>query len=68
MSFTCKKCGATENGKNLDALWYHLQHAGEFLHFCCRGHVIEYLAPELQQAVGVRQWIPTPEENDRMSQ
>lgn len=66
--YTCTKCGAIEKGAGLTPQWYHLQYDGQFMHFCCRTHVIEYLAPELQHAVVVKQWVPTPEETERMGQ
>lgn len=70
MRQTCTKCGATEQGSDeLNALWYHVQHKGEYMDFCCRLHLIHHLAPELKQAVVIEQWVPTTQEEiDRMSQ
>jgi len=36
--------------------------------FCSRQCLIEFMAPELKQAVVVKQWIPTPEDEERMHQ
>lgn len=36
--------------------------------FCSRLCVVEFIAPEIKQAVVVSQWVPTPEEEARMSQ
>lgn len=36
--------------------------------FCSRLCLIDGMAPELNQAVSVKQWIPTPEEEERMRQ
>jgi len=38
------------------------------LSFCSRIHLVEFVAPELKQAVVVKQWVPTPEEVERMRQ
>jgi hypothetical protein len=36
--------------------------------FCGKVHLIEWIAPELKNACVPRQWIPTPEAEERMSQ
>jgi len=36
--------------------------------FCSRLCLVEYAAPELKQAIAIKQWIPTPEEEARMSE
>lgn len=36
--------------------------------FCCKAHLVEFVAPELQKAVVVKQWVPTPEEEKKMSE
>jgi hypothetical protein len=36
--------------------------------FCSRRCLIEFVAPELKQAVVVSQWVPTEEETARMSE
>lgn len=38
------------------------------LQFCSRVHLVEFIAPELNKACSPRQWIPTPEEEERMAQ
>lgn len=38
------------------------------LHFCSRVHLVEYIAPELNKAVSVKQWVPTDDEAARMSE
>jgi len=42
--------------------------AGAEKHYCSRGCLVEAVAPELKQAVSPKQWIPTPEEEERMAQ
>jgi hypothetical protein len=60
----CVKCG-----RAYDALpWYIVAYRNEIFHFCSRQCLIEHFAPELKQAVVVKQWIPTPEDEERMHQ
>ena len=74
------KCGVQLNGSVkcdhcgewIMQVVYHLEVGNDVScydkNFCCRSHLIEYIAPELKQAVVVKQWIPTPEDEERMSQ
>ena len=43
--------------------WYHLvqRHATAF---CSRRCLVEFIAPELNKAVAVKQWVPTEEEEE----
>lgn len=60
----CSKCGkATE-----PVPWYHLSFGNDRHRFCSRICLVEFIAPELSKVAVVRQWIPTPEEEARMSQ
>lgn len=59
----CDKCG-----KQGDDLWYHVSHNNTINAFCSRRCLVEFIAPELIKAVVVKQWIPTEEEKERMSQ
>jgi len=36
--------------------------------FCSRACLIEFTAPRIKEAVSVKQWVPTPEEEERMRQ
>lgn len=38
------------------------------LWFCSKVHLVEFIAPELNRACVPRQWIPTPEDVERMMQ
>ena len=38
------------------------------LAFCSRVHLVEFIAPELSKAIAVKQWVPTPDEEARMTQ
>lgn len=60
----CDKCGCAYN----ETLWYHLARGIETHHFCSRICLVEFIAPELSKAVAVKQWVPTEEETERMSQ
>jgi hypothetical protein len=60
----CDKCG-----KPSDELpWYHVTRNDERHAFCSRRCLVEFIAPELTKAVVVKQWVPTPEEERRMSE
>ena len=60
----CAKCGNTQKPESA----YELRGPEGDHAFCSRACLIEYIAPELKQAVVVKQWIPTPEDEERMSQ
>ena len=60
----CSKCGIP--GDELP--WYMVAYRGEAHHFCSRRCLVEFFAPELKQAVVVKQWVPTQEEEERMRQ
>ena len=60
----CSKCGCVPD----DLPWYHLRRNNEYHRFCSRRCLIEFIAPELSKAIVVKQWIPTPEEEARMSE
>jgi len=60
----CAQCG-----KPPEAFpWYHLSYNNERHHFCSRICLIDFMAPEVKKAIVVKQWIPTPEEEERMRQ
>jgi hypothetical protein len=48
-----------------DEVSYNVERSG---HFCSRLCVVRFIAPELSEAVVVKQWVPTPEEEERMRQ
>ena len=60
----CSKCGCAPDGTS----WFHLSRNAETHRFCSRRCLVEFVAPELAKAIVVQQWIPTPEEAERMSQ
>jgi hypothetical protein len=67
--YVCCKCGSKPESTPLfDISWYHVDHGGVVQHFCSRRCLVEFIAPELNKAVAVRQWVPTPEEERRMSE
>jgi len=63
----CDKCGT-----EIKEVCFHLEVdvSGDAIKtdFCSRACLIEFTAPELKQAVVVRQWVPTEEETARMSE
>ena len=66
--YTCAKCGIRQRSATYaGSLWYHVSQAGNLHHFCSRGCVVEFFGPELKQAVVVKQWVPTQEEERKMS-
>lgn len=64
----CYKCKKDSGGDMLPMFWYRLSKADWSASFCSRTCLVEYLAPELNKAVAVKQWVPTEEEEARMSQ
>lgn len=64
----CHKCKKESGGDMLPTLWYRLSQGDYGNYFCSRPCIVEYLAPELNKAVTVRQWVPTEEDKERMSQ
>jgi len=60
----CSKCGKQPDGLP----WYHLGYNNDRHHFCSRVCLVEFMAPEVKKAIVPRQWIPTPEEEERMCQ
>lgn len=63
-SMTCDHC-KKEIGQ-IDG--YRLERLDVKLSFCGRLCLIEWLAPELKKTCVPKQWIPTPEEEERMKQ
>lgn len=64
MNERCSKCDCEADGTP----WYHLTRNNERHSFCSRRCLVEFIAPELRAAVVVKQWVPTAEEEVRMSQ
>lgn len=62
--YDCSKCGKSPDG----IPWYHLSKGDEINHFCSRICLVEFIAPELSKVAVVKQWIPTPEDEERMRQ
>lgn len=60
----CAKC----QKEHVGLPYYTLAYNNEWWHFCSRTCLVEHLAPELNKAVSVRQWVPTEEDQERMSQ
>jgi hypothetical protein len=46
--------------------FWHILHGSAEFSFCSRRCMVEFVAPELAQAVVVKQWVPTPEDEKRM--
>lgn len=60
----CSKCK-----KPTEAVpWYHLDFGNARHHFCSRICLVEFIAPELSKVAVVKQWIPTPKDEERMRQ
>jgi hypothetical protein len=67
--YTCRKCGKTpETTPLFDVAWYHVAYGGLEHHYCSRVCLVEFIAPELKQVAVIKQWVPTPEEEKRMSE
>lgn len=47
---------------------YELRYNNCVWNFCSRLCLVEYIAPELKNVCAPKQWIPTDEEIERMSQ
>jgi hypothetical protein len=47
---------------------YRVTHNAEDWVFCGRRCMVEHLVPEVQKAIVPSHWIPTPEEEARMSE
>ena len=62
--YICSKCGKPPDGTP----WHHLYHNNENRQFCSRLCLVEFIAPEVAKAIVVKQWVPTPEEEERMRQ
>ena len=60
----CSKCGRPATALP----WYQLSYNNQRNQFCSRRCLVEFVAPEVSQAIVVGQWIPTQEEKERMSQ
>lgn len=60
----CSKCGKSPDG----TAWYHLIRYTNHHHFCSRRCLVEFIAPEISKGIVVKQWVPTEEENERMSE
>lgn len=52
----------------LPTYWYRLSQGNSWNEFCSRTCLVEHIAPELNKAVAVKQWVPTEEEEARMSE
>jgi len=63
-AINCAKCGKVEMGDN----WYRLADRRTDNFFCSRVCLVEFIAPELKQVAVIKQWVPTPEEEKRMSE
>lgn len=64
----CHHCNQESGGDMLPMFWYRLSQADWSKSFCSRTCLVEDIAPELNKAVAVRQWVPTEEDKARMSQ
>lgn len=62
--YNCSKCGKSFD----DIHWYHLTHGNGRYHLCSRCCLVEFIAPELNNAVAIWQWVPTEEDKERMIQ
>lgn len=64
---SCAKCG--KNAEKIDG-WFRLTVVSEasYAYYCSRVCLVEGVAPEVKQAIVVKQWVPTPEEEERMRQ
>ena len=60
----CDKCGKTSD----DGPWYHVSYNNTINAFCSRRCLVEFIAPELNKAIAVKQWVPTEEDIRRMSE
>jgi len=60
----CSKCSTEATGLP----FYTLTYNNDRHHFCSRVCLVEFMAPEVKKAIVPRQWIPTPEEEERMCQ
>lgn len=65
---TCHKCKRESGGDMLPTYWYRLSQGNSWNEFCSRTCLVEHIAPELNKAVAVKQWVPTEEEEARMSE
>lgn len=65
---TCRKCQKESGGDMLPTYWFRLSQGNNWSEFCSRTCLVEHIAPELSRAVAVKQWVPTEEEKERMSQ
>jgi hypothetical protein len=61
---TCSQCQT----EIVELPSYEVRYNSTAWNFCSRVCLVEYIAPELNKAVVPRQWIPTEEEEERMSQ
>lgn len=64
MNENCSQCRCEPDGTP----WYYLSQNDEKHSFCSRRCLVEFIAPELKQAVAIKQWIPTAEDEERMRQ
>jgi hypothetical protein len=63
----CDKCGIQD--AQIDCRpWYHLSYNNQIHAFCSRRCLVDFIAPELNKAVVVKQWMPTEEDVRRMSE
>lgn len=61
---TCTKC----QSEIAELPHYDLFYNAVKWSFCSRVCLVEFIAPEISKAVVPKHWIPTPEEEERMSQ
>jgi hypothetical protein len=59
----CQQCGKEEVA--YEVVCYREDYVARF---CSRVCLIDGLVPEIKKAIVPRQWIPTPEEEERMMQ
>lgn len=60
----CDKCRKSSD----DVSWYYLSCKDGKYAFCSCHCLIDFIAPELNKAVVVKQWVPNEEEIRRMSE
>lgn len=65
---TCFNCYSTVDAKIIPKGWLRLEDGTEQWLFCGRICLIEWVAPNIKKAVAIKQWVPTDEEKERMTQ
>lgn len=64
MNVPCAKCGVLID----ERASFKVIHLEEEWHLCGRICLVEWMAPEIQRAIVVRQWVPTDDEVAKMSE